>query len=228
MRKPIIYSIIVLLLLSIIVGYYKDELNKKDDKIGILSLKVQTLDSFVNKQGKTIKEQEVISLKDKETLKDYTDSIFDLKNKNERKVKEVHAYYKNKIRVVVDTFTAKYTDTIIQQIPCLDSLNLEYVIVPKDFEKVDSFYTIQGTVKKEGIDINNFEMKDSIYGRFITEKGGIFKADKIKYQTFNTNPYIKIEGSESAIYKPPKKTFLNKVKTAAIYIGIGFLIGTTL
>src|SRR5690348_14903582 len=63
----------------------KAELQAKLDK--------QTSDSIVNKLKQVVSIQEVIITKDKETLKEYTDSVFNLEKKHEKKIKEVIAYY---------------------------------------------------------------------------------------------------------------------------------------
>lgn len=217
-----IIALLIFIFFGIMRSCHNRELHKLQDENSLLLIDKQKNDSIINKNNKIILTQEVKILNNEQSLKQYSDSIFQLKRKNEKDIKSVHSYYKNVIKVTIDTFIIPYIDTLY--IDNSDSIYFETIIVPKKFAIKTSNYDIGGTVKKEGVEISKLEMEDSIYGRFVTEKGGLFKKDKIKYQTFNTNPYVHIESTTSAVYKKPKKKFIHHVIEKSIYIGIGILI----
>lgn len=224
MKKTIIYIVTVLLLLGGVIGYFKNELNKKDDVIGIMAIEKQELNSIINKKNVTIKEQDVVILKTKESLKNYTDTIFDLKRKNEKKIKEVISYYSNRTTVVIDSFIVNTVDSIPYPEYITDSFARENMVtVPRTYDVDSANFKFNATVKKEGLTINSLVIPDTTYGRFVELKSG-----DIKYQFFNTNPYIKIDGANSAVYKKPKKTFWSHVKEKGILIAIGVLVGSQL
>lgn len=228
----LLYPIIILILVAFIVAREscnESKLQSLKSELSIVNLQKQSLtDSLKNKNNQIIKLQDAVVFegkKGKYELSKYADSIFNLKKKDERKYKETIAFY--------ETYIATYLpDTLY--VPFNDSNNvigsdtLKYlensIAVPKSFEKIDTFFQIKGTVKKTGVDITHINLPDSIRGRFIEKKNGWFKSPIIEYQITNTNPYIKINNSKSAIYKPPKKTFWKKVGEASLLIGIGFII----
>jgi hypothetical protein len=90
----------------------KNKYTELEDKYKLTQVENQTFESLVNKKNDTIKTQNVIILKTEKSLKNYTDTIFNLKKKQERKIKEVIAYYNNKTDTRVDSFFIPTTDTI--------------------------------------------------------------------------------------------------------------------
>jgi hypothetical protein len=214
--KYIIYSILVLFLLNIVNKCNKEKYTELEDKYKLTQIDKQKLDSIVNKQGEVIKTQEVTILRDKESLKEYTDTIFNLKNKQERKIKEVIAYYNNKTRVQLDSFFVYEVDSIPYPYVITEQYISDSMInVPRTYRVDSPYFKFDATVLKKGMVINSLILPDTTYGRFIELKHG-----KIQYQIFNKNPYIKIENSNSAIYKPKKK----RLKWL-IPLGIGIATG---
>lgn len=187
-----------------------------EDKYKLTQVDNQKLTDLVNKQGDIIKIQEAIVVKDKKSLKDYTDTIFNLKKKQERKIKEVIAYYNNKSIVQVDSFLVFSSDTIkVPEIITVEFINDSMITVPRTYTVDSTHFKFDATVNKKGLVINSLSLPDTTYGRFVELKNG-----KIQYQVFNKNPYIKIENSNSIIYKPKKK----RLKWL-IPLGIGIVTG---
>lgn len=208
-------------------GCNKKEIEKLNANISNYQLKEQNLlDSIKNKNGQIVKLQEAIVFegeKGKAELKRYSDSVFGLK----KKYKETVAYYQNYIRTFLpDTIYVSYIDSIPQEI---GKDTLEYITnsirVPRTFEKDDPYFKIQGNVKKYGVDIISLSLPDTLSGRFVEKKQGLFKPNKIEYQTFNKNPYIRIDGSKSAVYSPKKKNLGWKILGIAV---LSFFIGKTI
>jgi hypothetical protein len=225
----VIWIVLILALFGIQQSCNQRKLRKEADKTLALKIQNQSYDSILNEKNQKILEQEVVIAQTEKSLKDYTDSIFNLKKENERKIKNVIAYYKNNLQVRVDSIKILYIDTV--PIPIyVDSAFIadSMITVPRKFKIDSTNYSISGTVYKKYVEIDNFSLTDTIYGRFITEKGGLFKPDIIKYQVTNTNPHVNISGIQSSVYKPPKKTFLKKVADKAILVGVGVVVGVIL
>ena len=230
MKNNFLYFIIVILLFFIFIQYScnKMKLIEFKSKIDLLNIQNQKLDSIKNKQGNTIYTQEVAIIESKKELKKYTDIIFNLKRKHERKVKDVITYYKKISRTGVDTFFVFEIDSIpYPEYITIEFINDSMITVPRTYKVNDPYFQFDATVKKEGMLINNISFPDTLHGRFIEKKNGFLKPKTIEYQFFNTNPYVKTQSSNSIIYKKKGK-FWNKLKQGALYIGIGILIGTQL
>ncbi len=118
------------------------------------------------------------------------------------------AYYEN----YISTYLPQYV-----YIPYIDSSNQigkdtsEYlknsVRVPRGFELKNSYFNIRGSVLKSGVKLDSLNIPDTLRGRFVEKKNGLFKPETIEYQVFNTNPYIQIQGGKSAVYTAKKKPF---------------------
>lgn len=209
-------------------NYNQNQLEKANAEISTFKLQAQVLqDSIKNKDGQIIQLQEAIVFegeKGKKALSRYADSVFNLRKKDERKYKETVAYYENYIRTHLPDSIYVYLDTSSNYI---GKDTLEYLAnsirVPLKFERKSFYFGIKGEVQKNTIRIDSLNLPDTIRGRFIEKKGGLFKPNTIEYQVFNTNPYISIDNSKSAIYQQRKKPF-KFIIPAAIGIVLGILI----
>jgi|694.fasta_scaffold00342_60 hypothetical protein len=187
-----------------------------EDKYKLTQVENQTFESLVNKKNDTIKTQNVIILKTEKSLKNYTDTIFNLKKKQERKIKEVIAYYNNKTDTRVDSFFVFEVDSIPYPVVITDDYVRDSMItVPRTYKVDSTYFKFDATVTKKGMLINSLSLPDTTYGRFVELKNG-----KIQYQVFNKNPYISIENSNSIIYQPKKK----RLKWL-IPLGVGIVTG---
>jgi hypothetical protein len=227
-KQLAILSLVFVILFSLYKGCTDKKYDKLKSEFSLVQLDNQKLDSIRNEQGKTIYTQQVVILENQKVLNDYTDSIFDLKRKHERKVKDVIAYYKNTTLTRVDSFWVYEVDSIPYPIYITDNFVRDSMItVPRTYKVENPYFNFNGTVKKDGLMINSLSLPDTIQGRFVTRKGGFLKSETIEYQYFNTNPYVKQQNANSVTYKEKGK-FWRKVKEAAIYMGIGFLIHSSL
>lgn len=223
-----VFIIIVLLLQK------QKETSQLLAKISTLELKHQTqMDSLTNKYGDEIKKQQVIIFEGeqgKKALQKYSDSIFALKRKDDRKYKETVAYYENYIRtslpevvyVDLDSNDVKPDTSFLTQ-SVKDYIN-NSISVPKNFNLDSPYFKISGVITRANVALTKVEFADSLYGRFVTKKGGLFKPDIIEYQVMNKSSYTNIEGVKSAIYKQKKKTIQKIIPSLAAGILIGFLI----
>jgi len=223
------WTIITLILLMLTQQACSDrEKDSLKSQITMLSLNKQKNDSIINKQGEVIYTQEVAITKSKEELKKYTDSIFNLNRRHERKIKEVTAFYKNRYRVQLDSFFVYEVDSIpYPEYITVEFMNDSMITVPRTFKVDEPYFKLDATVRKNGLMINSLSLPDTLYGRIVTKKQGFLKPKIKEYQYFNKNPYVIQEGSNSVIYEDKKK-FWNKVRDGAILVGAGFLIGSQL
>ena len=224
-----VFIIIVLLLQK------QKETSRLLSKISTLELTHQkNMDSITNKYGDEIKKQQAIIFEGeqgKKALQKYSDSVFALKKKDDRKYKETVAYYENYIKTSLPEVV--YVDLDSNELPKPDTTFLSQSVkdyinnsisVPRNFNLDSQYFKISGTINKNNIALSKVEFTDSLYGRFVTKKGGLFKPDIIEYQVMNKSPYTNIEGVKSAIYTQKKKTFQKIIPPLAIGIVVGLII----
>lgn len=237
----IISLFIIVFLLTLMGGMYKTNIK--------LKLENQRIDSIMNERGQTIAVQEAVILKSEQDikgLKEYSDSIFALSKKQERRIKDIITYYESHTKVVIKDSLIPYIDTVsiknwedsVKQ-QCASVIKYyedSSIKVPRIAEKSSEHYYAKINVKKEGVEIDSLSLIDSQYIRFVTVKGGLFKKDtygkrhfwlkrKVEVQVLHSNPLISISGQKSAITLPKEKP---KILQKIIFIGTGILIGTKL
>lgn len=218
--------------------------NEKYNKLLLNS--AEQIDSIKNAYNQTVVLKDVEITNSKEALKKATDSLFNLKASQDKKIKDVIAFYKSKVKIRIDSVDVPYEDTIAKK-KWEDSVNMacakviEYyeantISVPRTAKDSTQYYKADLTATVSGISINNLELIDNQSIRWVTYKGGFLKKDisgkrhfllkkKIGVQVIHSNPNINVLGAQSAIYQAPKKhNLLGKV----ILIGIGVYLGSKL
>lgn len=250
MKKLLIIQTALIVGLVILVlsmrGCYKGQLTEKQSVVDSLSLANQTLQKTVNQRGQTITQQDVIITDHQAEIEDLTKSIFDLKKKQERQIKNVIAYYKGITATKLDSIPVPFVDTAVMkqwsdsvQKACSDVIayyEANTITVPRNAKVETKDYAADFTVTQREVNINSLVVLDSQYLRFVTLKGGFMKRDQegkrhlflkrsVQVQVLHTSPYVLVTGGNSAIYKPkPKKNLVGK----AILLGIGVFLGTKL
>lgn len=205
-----------------------------------LTLANQTLDSMVNTQGKTVYTQKAIITNNQKSIKTLTDSIFKLKNKYERRIKEVRAYYTQRTSVRVDSFPVAYTDTVtLRKFKDLTEFynfaQDSMITVPRTAQVDSPYFNIKITIAKNNLTINHLEFTDSQYVRIVENKGGFFRKvngklkfhvkKSVEFQTFHTNPYLHVTGQNSVIYTPPPKArWLERGALLGAGVALGLLL----
>lgn len=207
---------------------------------------IHQIDSIKNAYNQVVILKDVEITNSKDALKKATDSLFKLKASQDKKIKEVIAYYKDKVKIKIDSVDVPYIDTAATKIwedsvKAACSKVIEYyeantISVPKTAKDSTKHYKADLTATLLGITINNLELNDEQTIRWVVYKGGLFKKDitgkrhlwlkkKIGVQIIHTNPNIKIIGAESAIYQAPKKP---RILEKILFTGIGIYLGTKL
>lgn len=203
-------------------------------KIDSLVLANQRLDSLVNLQGQIIYEQETLLTDSKQVMRELTDSIFRLRKKHDKKIKDVIAYYKGSSLTKIDSILIPYADSadlkrkdsLIQGCRKIMQVLVDsFIFVPRHVEKKTDYYRFAGTVLKEGFRIDSLSIPDTLQLRFVEKKGGLFRPPTTHVQFFHSNPLITTTQANSLLYKPPKK---KRLLEKALLVGAGILIGSKL
>jgi hypothetical protein len=179
--------------------------------IDSLVLANQQLITKLNKAGDTIHTQTAIVTSSQEQIKSLTDSIFNLRRKDERKVKEVIAYWRERTSTRVDSFETSWVDTLAMrrfkdsvESRCKDVISYmrdSTISVPRTSRGDSLQFSYDVTVVRKGLVFNRIEFADSLDSRFV-ESGGFLKKRSIEVQFKHSNPNVKVVGSNSVYYKP--------------------------
>lgn len=234
-RVTIVVLVILLLFLSKCTS---SKLKEKDDIITQAELDKQKLTALVNKRGDTIYEQKSIITSSQSAIKSLTDSIFDLKRKDKKNT-EVIAYYRGRTTTRIDTLEISWVDTSYKkrfadsiEANCRTVINFyedSSIRVPHTQSYVSKYIKVDFSLKKENhvpsLTINNLSIVDTLDLQFVERRKGLFKRKSIEVQFKHSNPYIKVDGSNSVFYKPKHKP---KLFEKLIFIGAGIFIGTKL
>jgi hypothetical protein len=112
----------------------------------------------------------------------------------------------------VDTLPVFITDSFARN---------NMVQVPAYFAADSPYYSIQGAVRKTGVNIYDISISDTMTGRFVESKKGLFRKKTIQYQVMNANPYVQMNGMTSAVYQPKKKGPMGPILVGLIGFAAG-------
>lgn len=211
-----------------------------------LEMSKQETKILKNEKDQLVSTQRVVEARYKGTLKALTDTVFALNRQQEKRIKEVIAYYRGVTRTEIDSVLVPYVDVVKMrkwqdsiQNACSEVITYyenNALHVPATAKDTTVNYSADLTATKQGIKINSLIVPDSQHIRFVTIKGGLLKRDingkrhfwlkrSVEVQVLHTNPLIKITSQQSAVYNPKSKP---KVLERAILIGIGLFLGSKL
>lgn len=221
--------------------------NKKDNQmITQKQIEDQKFDSLKNAHNQYVITQEVIETNNKQSIKLLSDSNFNLRKDQDRKIKDAIAYYKGITKTIIKEVDVPYVDSIalnnfsdsLKQ-KCAEVISYyesNTITVPKVAEDSTANYQVKLTIKQDKVTINNLTIPDSQYIRFVTLKGGLLRKDasgkrhlftkqSIQVQVLHTNPLVHVTGQNSAIYVAPKKP---RLLLKGLILGAGFILGKNL
>jgi hypothetical protein len=240
------FKTIMIVLLSGALLFSLSECNNEKEENASLSLENTILNSVKNTLDQTVITQKTEITHSKEALRAATDSFFNLRKKDEKKVKDVIAFYHANTSTVIKEVAIPYVDSISlkkweDSIALLCSEVIAYyekstIPVPRHATQSTDEFSASLTATSTGITIDSILIPNNQSIRFITAKGGFLKKDlagkrhlflkkSIQVQVVNSNSLITVSGQTSAMYTPEKK-FRWGEKGALILIGL--LIGTQL
>lgn len=220
-------ALIVLSVLTLALSFTTcstiNSLSKKEKDNLNLRLALQQTDSIKNKYGETINVQEVQATNDKNYIKELTDSIFNLKHKQDKQIKAVIAYYQSRTNIRIDSFETAWVDTAkmkhfadsVEQ-KCADVIKYyrdSTAPVGRVFTGSNEYLTVTSFLKSPtNLTISKIEMIDTLDIRVSELKGGLFKRNQKGKLKFLLKKSYRIEVKHS------NKYFLNTGNTSIIYV----------
>lgn len=243
MKKYITIERVLLLLL---LGLFIFREVKHDKQYKELSLRNAQLDTLTNKLGQQVIVSQTELTQSQEALRAATDSFFNLRRQDEKRIKDIIAFYKGTTNTVIREVLVPYVDkeqmkewedSIRQNCSkVIDYYEANTVTVPRSAKDSSKHYDASFTVTMNGVKIDSLSVPDSQYLRFVTLKGGFLKKDQqgkrrlflkksLQVQVIHTNPLVQVTGQTSAVYQPPKKR--NLLFKAGL-ITLGIFLGTKL
>ena len=227
--KNLITSLIIIglvIALFQVDSYRNKEFSSQKAKLDSLTLVNQQLVQTTNQQGQVISKQAVIITDNQSTLASLTSQVFDLKDKEQKRIKQVNALISIASHTKVDSIRVPYVDTLklkkfsdsLERIcrAVIDYYENSTTPVPRHALIDSPYFKFDGTITRSGLTVNSINLPDTQRIAVVETKGGFFKRDingKIKFhlpskteiQVLHTNPNIKVDGISSIVYKPPTK-----------------------
>ena len=187
-------------------------------KIDSLTLANQQMVQVKNSLDQIVTKQAVIITQDQESLKDLTDSIFALNKKDQKRIKQIDALIQINSQTHVSTVNVPYVIAYYRNstVELTDTSNGElskHVVIDSNQNK---HFQFDGSVLKDKFRINSVNFPDKQSISIVETKGGLlkrgidgkvklFRKKTMEIQVLHTNPYIKVTGVSSIVYKPPVK-----------------------
>lgn len=241
-NKTSLYIIIAVLGISLLVGIFRYmELNKeknryiKENELVILKYKMtqQKLDTLYNVNKRLIQSQQMVQTESKDAINQLSQEVFNLKKKDEKHLQTIALMSTNQ-RVRVDTLRVPFNDSsnVEASIKDKDSSQLtnlirdSMILVPKKVSYEDSTISVAATITKKSFTLDSLTIPNTLHQRIVLDKGGLFKKDAYRLQSFNTSKYVGTTKEESVIYVPSKKNTFLKILMTAIVAGAGTYILT--
>lgn len=240
-RTPyLLYVIIAVLAVGLFWSMKTCNENKryKDNALND-SAYVQKLDSFRNENGRLVFEQQIQKDVNDKMIHKISDSVFAFNDRTAAKIREISALLHASELSKIDTQFLPYHDVVKVDVPkyivdpaLQDSLRqfLASVIhVPQHFSiDTSKYFKIDGTIKKEGIALNNISFTDDVYYRFTKKKTGFLGlGSKTVIQAVHTSPYSTTTGMQSIIV-PQKTNIWNKYVKPVLFGAAGYYVGKKL
>ena len=232
---------IIIAALVVLAGVLLFTTCTKTKQLQALQVKLEdTVFKVRNELNQEIALKEIQISDNQRSMKKLREELFNTTDKYNNKVLEVKALIAQKTKVRIDSVYVPYVDTVKMKqwsdtilSNCRDVIQYyEDSTVLIDTHAVDStqHYTIDATIQKDGIRVNNIELIDSQYISVTKFKGGFLKKDegklrfhvkrKIKIEVLHTNPYFKNIGLDGVLYEEPNKHLFIK----GLGTGIGLIL----
>ncbi len=180
----------------------------------------------VNKLGETVSTQlAVISDKDKQVEKllaqnstlQYVSTQVKIGAKTT--ISDISIPYSNALNII------KQKDSISNIVS--NSCDSSYCIpIGTEFNKVDKWYSISGSIQKNGIKFDSLSFNDSIIYNLGTKRKpgikGFFKPYDPTIEVIGVNPYMKVRSLQNMTFVRPPKWYENR----GVWLAAGFIGGT--
>jgi hypothetical protein len=190
---------------------------------------------FENEKGQVITENKVLKAESGRQLKELTDTIFNLKRRDEKRVKTINSY----ARIIQEYNSGPKFAPFIEDAGDFTRLadkdstqtagpgprDSNYIRVPKPFMYWDSLTTIRGRVTRVGVWLDSMSVQNTVHFRTLTEKTGFLNMGrKSTLQVLNTNPAITTIGA-TAIQVPNGPNWWHRWGKPAAFAILGGIVG---
>ena len=117
-----------------------------------------------------------------------------------------------------DSIVMKYDTIYMDTTPHLGSIT-----VPRKFSLLDDYYSIGGTVNKDGVTVDSLKLFNTTNVNIGLKSQGFFKRPKPIVMVDYDNPYVSTIGLSNIIIKDEKKFYDRKF----FWFGLGLVSGIT-
>lgn len=192
---------------------------------------------FENEKGQIITENQVLKAESSRQLKELTDTIFNLKKRDEKRVKTINSYariiqeynsgpkFAPFIEDAGDFTKLAGTDSTQTAGPAPGPRDSNYIRVPKPFMYWDSLTTIRGRVTRVGVWLDSMKVQNTVHFRTLTEKTGFLNLGrKSTIQVLNSNPAISTVGVTS-VQIPTGPSWWHRWGKPAAFAILGGIVG---
>lgn len=208
-------ALIITLLISISTcNSYRTKAGNAEAKYEYLH---QSIDSLKDVQGRIIAIQDVAITQNEADIKAMSDVIFDLKQKDAKRVKEVESLVRVIQQMHLDTVYVPFNVHDTTQVRDTGTLK-----VPMDFKDSTKDYDISGTIYKSGMDIHLI-VPDTVSTRIIVQKQGLFKKPKEVLQIIHSNSFVKTIGANSMVLQHKTSAWNRWLKPLLAAVAAGFI-----
>lgn len=200
--RLLITVVIIAICAWFVYGKISDFIRVTDKEKAALQLELKKTRPLATINGQLVQEIQQVKKVTSKQIADASDSIFKLKDKERKLIKE-----NQRLAVIAqtvslgDTIIAGYDADVHPDITGLscDSLKelFEYAIVtPADFDYVTDSITLAGTVQMDGVAVHTIEIPDTLYERDVRKKTGFLNLGRQQFtQIYHTNPMFKSDAA---------------------------------
>lgn len=193
-KEHIIYISVILALIALWSFHVRYKNNTINNMTTEISYKDVKLDSFKNKNGELVYQQEILYTNSQKTIKELTDSLH-------LKLNNIQFVNHEVIKLVIDSILVPYKEEVT-----IKEKSDSCIKVGKSFNLDNKWYSLSGKIQLQGILIDSLKSYDEEYLVISTKKSGFLKQTKTNVVTIqHKNPYVHVTKSQTLQYKDKPK-----------------------
>lgn len=188
---------------------------------------------FENEKGQVITQNQVLKAESSKQLKDLTDTIFNMKKEDRKKVKTIENYTRiiqqfktgPKFAPFEDAGYFTRADNDSKQAAGAPARDSNYIRVPRPFMYWDSTVQFAGRVTRLGVWLDSIRIENRLHFRTVVEKAGFLNMGrKTSVQVLNSNPAITTLGV-ATIQTANRPNWWNRWGKPAAFAILGGIVG---
>tara|TARA_R110000824_G_scaffold40986_8_gene122439 strand:+ start:3034 stop:3705 length:672 start_codon:yes stop_codon:yes gene_type:complete len=186
------------------------EMQDFKDQVMLFKDKEQVFIETENKRGEKIAEQQQIIM----TQKDALDlGLLEIEN-----LKKIKSQVKVVTRTVVDSVFIPFGEVDTSN---SGGITFDVISVPKEFSLLDEWYSLSGTVKKNGLFLDTLSFNNKTAITIGMESRGVFKSPRPVVVVKHENPYTYTTKMSNVVIKNKLRFYDKK----SFWLGTGVVIG---